>query len=249
MTLETRNQSGAGRVDWVAAISCLVSLVAAGLSFYYSRADRISAEQADARTARQIILSDAIRIEEYDQTHGVAKQNEISMLGGDADQLIQEYRQSRLHLSATLYRLVGQALAYSTTDLSLAETMLDRAATASPGPLEQIQVQRVRGDLAAQRQEPAKLKTAYDSALQLEATLKEPEPAVDAYTRIYRLLDAYLGADRATSPSIRAEFCALADGWSEDLSLVRSSAGSPLVRRQLTRAGATTPAELATTCA
>jgi hypothetical protein len=250
MGIGSGSESGRiGLPDKVGVAAGIIGTLTAVVSVSYNVADRKSAEAADARGAREVVLADALRMVEYDEEFGVRKQNEISLLGGDADRLITEYGRDRLHLSATLYRLMGQALAFSTTDLVLAADMLDRAAaSATSGSLEPVQVARVRGDLAAQRQQPQEMKTEYDGAVALEADLSEPEPALDSYTRVYRLLDAYLGAGRATSPDIRAQFCAVATDWSPDLPLVQEWADRPLVRRQLTRAGVPDPAGLAAIC-
>jgi hypothetical protein len=188
---------------------------------------------------------------EYDAASGVGRQNEIAVLGADVEQLADEYGQSRLHLSATVYRMAAQDVAYSTTDLALADKLLARAEdAAAAGSLELVHVQRVRGDLAAQRQDPGGLEAAYDRALELSGDLDEPEPAVDDYTRVYRLIDAYLGANRAPVGSeARQGFCDLTATWSADLAMVRSWAVRPLVSRPLHRVSVASVDDLPAICA
>jgi hypothetical protein len=237
--------------EWVSAFAAVAGVVigvAGGvIGVHYSNSAKAAdarSEQAVAaenvRNAREAAVSEALQVAAYGQEDGVGHQNEIDVLAADIEQLVDDYGQSRLKMSATFYRLVAQNVTYWTTDLGLADRLLDRADhLAGPGSLERVQVARVRGDLAAQRQQPDVMAQAYDDARRLATELTEPEPAVDDYTRVYRLVDAYLGAKRSEMGSeARRGFCRLAHRWSsKDHQLVEDFASRALVRGQLNRVG------------
>jgi hypothetical protein len=83
-------------------------------------------------------------------------------------------------------------------------------------------------------QKPEDMADDYEHALAVSADIPDVSPDVDTYTRIYRLLDAYLGAHRAKSDDTKQQFCALADEWASDLSLVTAWESRPHVHTQIT---------------
>jgi hypothetical protein len=193
------------------------------------------ADSADVRTARASIVADTLQMAEYNDKSGSGSEAEITLLAADAAKLVQDYGAKELALSATTYRLIGQLLTYSTSDLTTAESMLEHAEEAAQGKgLEEVWVWRLRGDAAAQLQKPEDMADDYERALAVSAEIPDVSPDVDTYTRIYRLLDAYLGAHRAKADETKQQFCALADEWASDLSLVAAWESRPHVHSQIT---------------
>lgn len=220
-----------------AALGVLVSLALGAFSAYLAiRTTEILATN-DARDARQSIVQNALQMSQMQATAGVGRQNEILLLAADSQQLIEEFGQKRLHLSPTLYRQIAQYVAWSTTDLDLAKKMAGAALQYSDDDsLERIHVHRVLGDVAAQQQQPLLLAQHYADALEQAKNLRDADPAIDSYTRAYRLIDAYLGARRADDEQTFAEFCKLASDWGGDRPVIEAMESRPLVRQAMQRA-------------
>ena len=225
----------------VSGVVAVLALVISAFTLWHEYQRDEAARDSAARAARHDVVADILQMGEYDEDGGASNQGEILVLAGDAAQLIDDFGQERLRLSAMAYRKLAEYVTYSTREAGFARRLVDYLLDAAePGSNEHVFAHRVLGDLAAQSLEPDELEREYEAAFRLNKDFREREPQlgreVDDYTTAHRLLSAYIGASLSRDlPSVHAAFCELADRWQGDRALVQQLARNDRIDGQLRR--------------
>jgi hypothetical protein len=237
-------------LDVVSPIASAVSAVAALVIVVYTiHEDR----NDDLEAARKDIVATVYEMGRYDAEGGLRKQHEIEALAIEVQQKIAEFTQGQLHLDPRLYRLMAEYVAYSTTDIGLAETFAQDVITVSTGDSSEVVfAHRVLGGVAAERGDPSVVESEFAQALDINARSQglasRTRSQIDTFTKAFALVTAYLGAQNAGSPEVRAEFCALAGRWGEYVTYVADHERNDRLDGQLRRLDARSADDLRGIC-
>ena len=225
----------------VAVVAALVSVGATVYNVVSDRQEHENARKAEARAARHDIVANVLELGQYDADEGARNQHEILVLAADSMQLIDDFGQDRLRLSPVIYRQLAEYVSYSTRNTTLADR-LARAVlkyASSDDPDELVTAHRVLGDLAARDEDPDVFEEEYELAVASNGGSGEdqrpPSTEIDRFTRVHRLLSAYLGASLSEDDEVRVRFCSFAEGWQDDLPLIERLAHNERVASQLRR--------------
>lgn len=217
-----------------------VAIASGVVSMIYTYTSNEAARNNEARQARDTIVAEVIQMAEYHQAREDGFSDAIQLLANDSETLILEFGHDRLLLPPTLYRQIAEYVAFSTSDTQLAQRMARHAIAESPPEgVEVVRAQRILGSIYAQGGDPEGMRDAFGEAQRVAAVILEEEPHLGRrlaqQTAAFRLLGAYLGADRAADDELKAQFCDDAEEWQEDMDAIRRQWHSSLVALQVSR--------------
>jgi hypothetical protein len=179
-------------VDWVAVV---IALGALGVSFLAYKAS----DDAAVGAARSEVAAYATQVVQLDRRADERSGTSITVLTEQADAVIKQYGQDRLHLAPSTYRVLAQYADLDTENRLLAKELADSALSASleaGNAIEEVRSYRVLGDIAASEGNVRDLDVYVQKAL--EVTSRPNQPLVVrgsvSFTRSFAVYDALWAA-------------------------------------------------------
>ncbi|MFC7724892.1 hypothetical protein ACFQW6_07230 [Nocardioides sp. GCM10028917] len=239
-TQQSEGSTDSSTYSHLTALGVAVAIVTSLGSFYYTYRTSVQADENRTHVARQEIVAAVLQMGDIHRKREDGYSNEILLLARGAEKLINDSRGEDLELDPATYRQISEYVAFSTSDMELATRMAAAAVDeAAPADIEVVRARRVLGSIAAQEGDLQALRTEFAAALRAAKVATDDEPALGSkvarQTRAFRLLAAFLGAKKAPNANLRAQFCAAANEWRDDLTAVHSSMHLSFVALQVHR--------------